>query len=482
MLFNSLEFIIFFPIVVLSYYFLPDRWRWILLLVSSYYFYMCWKPEYVIVLMVSTLIDFFAGQKIYHSTNTKLKKTYLIVSLILNLGLLFTFKYYNFFNNNIHEFLSSINIFYGMPYFELLLPVGISFYTFQSLSYIIDLYRGNIKPANHLGIYALYVSFFPQLVAGPIERAKNLLPQFTQLRKGVNYYDISNGLKLILWGFFKKVVIADNLSIYVNIVYAEPSNYNSTQLIAASVFFAFQIYCDFSGYSDIAIGSAKILGYDLMENFRRPYFSSSVVEFWKRWHISLSTWFKDYLYIPLGGNRTLKWKWYYNLFITFLISGFWHGANWTFIVWGTLHGLFFIIYVATNGWLSKVINIKVNQVFMKTIHIVFTFSLVTFAWIFFRAENISDAVIIVKGIFAFNSDIINLSSYLLPEIGYYKFPFYLGLILLLQMVHFFEKNKNFLTMINSKPLVMRWSFYYSLVILILVFGIHGKQDFIYFQF
>ncbi|MBL4653924.1 MAG: MBOAT family protein, partial [Flavobacteriales bacterium] len=343
---------------------------------------MCWKAEYIILIAVSTIIDYIVAINIYKSKFKFIRKILLGISLVLNLGILFAFKYFNFFSQSILDSFNYFNIFYDVDFFDLLLPVGISFYTFQTLSYTIDVYRGKSKPETHLGIFALYVSFWPQLVAGPIERSTHLIPQFHQ-NHTFDYKRVVDGLRLMLWGFFKKIVIADRLAVYVNQVYNHPGWYDGFTVIFATVFFAFQIYCDFSGYSDIAIGSARIMGYDLMDNFNRPYFSKSIREFWSRWHISLSTWFRDYLYIPLGGNRVVKWRWHYNLFITFLISGLWHGANWTFIVWGGLHGIYLIVELKTNSILEPVRNL--NKWYSKFTMVLFTFGLVLFSWIFFRA-------------------------------------------------------------------------------------------------
>ena len=312
MLFNSTQFIIFFPIVVSIYFLLPHRMRWFMLLTASYYFYMCWKAEYLLLILISTFIDYFAAIQMSKQSVQSKRKIYLILSLVVNLGLLFGFKYFNFFNDSLRTIFNQFNIFYDVPAFKVLLPVGISFYTFQTLSYTIDVYRGKRDPEKHLGIFALYVAFFPQLVAGPIERSTRLIPQ---LRKKYNFdYDrVTDGLKLMLWGFFKKVVIADRIAVIVNQVYNNPHDAAGFPFLIGTYLFAFQIYCDFSGYSDIAIGAAKIFGINLMENFRRPYFAKSIREFWQRWHISLSTWFRDYLYLSLGGSHITKWRWYYNI-------------------------------------------------------------------------------------------------------------------------------------------------------------------------
>ena len=346
MLFNSLEFIIFFPIVVAAYFALNPKYRWILLLLASYYFYMCWNYKYIVLIMFSTVVDYCSGILMYRTNKTGLRKLLLLASLTTNLGLLFFFKYFNFFGETVNYFFERFNIFAEVPAYSFLLPVGISFYTFQTLSYTIDIYRKKQTPEYHFGRFALFVSFFPQLVAGPIERSVNLIPQFRQDFK-FDYERVRDGILFMVWGFFKKVVIADRLAEYVNLVYNNPTESEGFQNIIATFFFSIQIYCDFSGYSDIAIGAALILGYRLMTNFRRPYFALNIREFWQRWHISLSTWFRDYVYISLGGNRVVKWRWFYNLFITFLVSGLWHGANWTFVIWGALHGFYLIFAIWT---------------------------------------------------------------------------------------------------------------------------------------
>ena len=316
MLFNSLQFVVFFPIVIILYFLTPYKKRWILLLIASYYFYMCWKVDYIILIMISTLIDYICSNKMSQINEKIKRKKWLLLSIFSNLGILFGFKYFNFFSENIQSLFNHYNIFYEMPFFNVLLPVGISFYTFQTLSYTIDVYNGKTAAQKHLGVFAVYVSFFPQLVAGPIERSNHLLPQFFR-KHDFSYNRVKSGLQKMLWGFFKKIVIADNLAILVDGVYNNVGNYNGLALIVATIFFTFQIYCDFSGYSDIAIGTAKVMGFELRENFKRPYFSKSIREFWQRWHITLSTWFRDYVYIPLGGNRTIKWRWYYNIFIKY---------------------------------------------------------------------------------------------------------------------------------------------------------------------
>ncbi len=490
MLFNSLDFLIFFPIVVFLYFAIPHRFRWILLLVASYYFYMCWKAEYIILIIVSTLIDYVAGiQMGRHSDNKKKRKFFLMMSLCSNLGLLFAFKYFNFFNDSFRAVFNHFNIFYGIPHFKALLPVGISFYTFQTLSYSIDVYRGQKDPEKHLGIFALYVSFFPQLVAGPIERSVQLMPQFYK-KFNFDYVRVTDGLKLMLWGMFKKVVIADRLAIFVNQVYNSPHDYTGLPLIMATYFFAFQIYCDFSGYSDIAIGTAQVLGFNLMDNFRRPYFSKSISEFWSRWHISLSSWFRDYLYIPLGGNRVAKPRWFFNMFFVFLVSGLWHGANWTFVVWGALHGFYLIASIATYPLRKKVhqfFRLHEHHGIHKFIQVFVTFHLVLLAWIFFRANSLSDAWYIVCNLVP-NLSVLTVKELywgLLTEaygLNIYEFFIAIVSILFMEYIHLLQRHSGIRNMLSHRPLWIRWLVYYIMILSTLIFGVFEQQQFIYFQF
>lgn len=338
MLFNSLQFVIFLPIVFIIYWAISDKYRWMLLLIASYYFYMSWNPKYVVLIFTTTFVSYMAGILLEKFENIKIKKLILLITLMVCLGNLFFYKYFNFVSESVADVLGIFSIKLNPLTLNVLLPVGISFYTFQTLSYVIDIYKGVVKAERHFGIYATFISFFPQLVAGPIERTSNLLSQIKS-KKVFDYDQATYGLKLMAWGYFKKLVIADNLSQYVSKVYDAPQSYTGFTLVLATVFFTLQIYCDFSGYSDIAIGLAKILGVNLMTNFKSPYFSQSVKEFWSRWHISLSAWFRDYVYIPLGGNRVGKVRHVINLMITFFVSGLWHGANWTFLIWGGVHGV-----------------------------------------------------------------------------------------------------------------------------------------------
>ncbi len=481
MLFNSLEYLVFLPVVVALYFAIRPRYRWILLLAASYYFYMCWKAEYVVLIVGSTLIDYFAAHRMARMPTRRAKKKYLILSLVANLGLLFAFKYFNFFNDSIREVLHRFNVVYDVPGFHFLLPVGISFYTFQTLSYTIDVYRGKKEPEKHLGLFALYVSFFPQLVAGPIERSTRLLPQLARTQT-FDFERMQQGLQLILWGFFKKVVIADRLAVYVNAVYNSPENHEGAPLIVATYFFAFQIYCDFSGYSDIAIGSAMILGYDLMENFTRPYFSRSVAEFWKRWHISLSEWFRDYLYLSIGGNRVVRWRWFANLFVVFLLSGFWHGANWTFLVWGALHGTYLVASILTTSLRDRIGTLLRAAKWPRltaAFQIVMTFHLVILGWVFFRANSLSDALTILSRMTPWKGW---APGRLMVGLRETEFIIAVGSVAILVILDFMQRRTTTKLVLPDRPVWYRWLAFYSLIFGILIFGRFTSEEFIYFQF
>jgi len=414
MLFNSFDFFIFLPIVFILYWFIFNKnlkFQNILILIASYVFYGWWDYRFLSLIAISTFVDYYVGLAIYKSENPSLRKMWLFVSVLFNLSLLGFFKYYNFFIESWTELLSSLG--YNLENtwtLKVILPVGISFYTFQTMSYSIDIYRKQLKPTKDFIAFAAFVSFFPQLVAGPIERASHLLPQMLKCRRFNKKSSVHN-LELIVWGLFKKVVIADSIAPVVNDIFNNYTDYSGGTLIIGAIFFAFQIYCDFSGYSDIAIGTARLFGFDLMTNFNFPYFSRSIGEFWRRWHISLSTWFRDYLYIPLGGSKVGKLKGIRNVFAIFLVSGFWHGANWTFIAWGGIHALLFIpsfilgtnrknlkVNNPKNDWLNHIINFALA---------LFTFSMVTLAWIFFRANSIKDSI---NYLFAINSLKLDNSS------------------------------------------------------------------------
>jgi len=479
MLFNSLEFLVFFPIVVALYFAIPHRFRWILLLIASYYFYMCWNYKFIVLIVVSTVVDYFSGILLHRTDRKGLRKLLLLASLITNLGLLFFFKYFNFFADSVNAAFDRFNMLSDIPTFNILLPVGISFYTFQTLSYTIDIYKRKQTPEYHFGRFALFVSFFPQLVAGPIERSVNLLPQFRR-EYNFDYERVKNGILLMGWGFFKKIVIADRLAEYVNVVYNSPTEYSGLPNIIATFFFSFQIYCDFSGYSDIAIGAALIMGYRLMTNFRRPYFSMNIREFWSRWHISLSTWFRDYVYISLGGNRVVKWRWYYNLFITFLVSGLWHGANWTFVIWGAIHGFYLVFAIWTSKFrnnVNKAIGITKTPALFSLVQVIITFILVYTSWIFFRANDVGEAIYILKNHFVFDSEqALNLFRI--------KADFYLSFIGIgvLVAIDFMEEKYKLSTKLSELPRSAKWALLIVFVFTILVFAVWNETDFLYFQF
>lgn len=491
MLFNSVKFILFFPFVTLLYYITSYKYRWILLLIASYYFYMSWKPVYALLMFLTTFLTYITAILMDRSKSKKAKKGFLILDLVINLGILFIFKYFNFISLSFNSLFNWFSFPYELPTLKLLLPVGISFYTFQALGYTVDVYRGDTEVEKHFGIFALFLSFFPQLVAGPIERSNNLLPQFYE-KHDIDLNKMKDGFVLMIWGLFKKVVIADKLAVFVNQIYNQPQNYTGVPLILATIFFAFQIFCDFSGYSDIAIGCANILGFDLMNNFDKPYTAKSISEFWRRWHISLSTWFKDYVYIPLGGNRVSQKRWYFNQFVVFFLSGLWHGANWTFAIWGILHGIYIILSRLTRDIQNKFANKMGLTRFSKlysVIRIIITFVLVDFAWIFFRANSLSDAMYICSNLF---TDISTGLSYaaiseLLATLGIKKFDFLMGIIsiVFLELIHKYQGESSIAKIINEKPLWIRWSFCYLILFAIILLGGYGYEEhtqFIYFQF
>ncbi len=480
MLFNSLEFLLFLPTVIIVYFLIAHKFRWLWLLAVSYFFYMSWNPKYALLILFSSITTYYSGILIekanYSNLDSKLKKKrknlYVFLSFSINLSILIFFKYYNFIGENINNLFSYFGDDKVVPIIDLLLPVGISFYTFQALSYTIDVYRGDIKAQHHFGKYALFVSFFPQLVAGPIERSSHLIPQFDKKMK-FSYKNLYSGGFIILSGFFKKIVIADRLSVLVNEVYNSPESHNGYTLLTATIFFAFQIYCDFSAYSDIAIGSAKIMGYDLMKNFDRPYFSKSISEFWRRWHISLSTWFRDYLYFPLGGNRVSKTKFFRNIMIVFLVSGVWHGAEWSFIIWGGLHGMYIIIENVTQPY----INNKLKK--YKLLSTGYTFLLVSIAWVFFRANSFSDAIYIIKEFFKINS--IEITSKKLVDFNLTLA--YMAIVILI-IAQILQRKVNLKNYVQKMPLIFRWSFLIVSILIIIFWGYYPMKaaEFIYFQF
>ena len=481
MLFNSIHFVFFFPIVVAIYFAFPHRFRWALLLVASYYFYMCWEPTYAILIFASTVIDYVAAIQIGRASSATRRRLFLLFSLFGNFGILFAFKYFNFVSGSIETFLGLYGVSHSFMKLNVLLPIGISFYTFQSVSYTIDVYRGKQKPERHLGIFALYVSFFPQLVAGPIERANHLLPQFFEKHT----YDparVRDGLLLMGAGFFKKLVIADRLGIYVNEVYANPTEYGGLPFVIAAYGFTFQVFTDFSGYSDIAIGAAQVMGYELNENFRRPYYAKSMAEFWRRWHISLSTWFRDYIYFPLGGNRVSTMRHYRNVFIVFMVSGLWHGAAWTFVIWGALHGLYLIVGDVTKGIRERIVRVLFPPGFEglhRLVQVIIVFHLFGVALILFRAHSVPDAYILVSS---------TLKNFSLDDPAVFKPLSAGGLVLAalgiaaMETVHLIQRGTPVRARLATMPLPVRWTAYLALGFGILLCGSFTSEEFVYFQF
>jgi len=477
MLFNSLEFFLFFPLVTSLYFLAPPAWRWSLLLAASCAFYMAFVPMYILILFVTIVVDYAAGILIERTPAVRMRRLYLIVSLVVTVAILAFFKYFNFVNDNVAHLAKALHWNYGIESLKILLPIGLSFHTFQSMSYVIEVYRGNQRAERHFGIYALYVMFYPQLVAGPIERPQNLLHQFRE-QHTFDYARVSGGLKRMAFGLFKKVVIADALAEIVDQVYNNLHDYTGYPLAIATMCFAWQIYCDFSGYSDIALGSAQVMGFRLMENFDRPYRARSVADFWRRWHMSLTTWFRDYVYIPMGGSRVSEGKRYANLFFTFLISGLWHGANWTFVIWGALNGAYLIL----SSWTAPLRNALVDRIGIRghprvhhAIQILMTFALICFAWIFFRAGSVADALYVVTHLF---DDLLGASRR-----GRFAFDgFILVFILFMEYVHYVHRNGGMGNLFADKQPAFRWAMYYALATITVLFANYHQQRFIYFQF
>ncbi|WP_167619038.1 MBOAT family O-acyltransferase [Maribellus sediminis] len=478
MLFNTSIFFIFLLITFVFYWFSAkynNKLSKSVLLTASYIFYGWWDWRFLILIVISSLTDFVIGKYLFRSPKKSTRKLLLAASLLVNIGILFFFKYFNFFIDSFQA-VSGIDINKSWSTLNIILPVGISFYTFQTLSYTIDIYRNRITPTRSLLTFFTFVAFFPQLVAGPIERAGRLIPQFEK-RPTFEYTQATSGLKLMLWGFFKKMVIADQLAKIVNAVYAQPDQFGSLGIVFATLLFGYQIYCDFSGYSDIAIGTARLFGIELMTNFKTPYLATSFREFWHRWHISLSTWFRDYVYIPLGGNRGNSVFWMRNIFITFVVSGLWHGANITFLIWGALHGLFLII----EHFISK--GIKINRKLKSRLGWIITFLLVNMSWIFFRAESWQHIKKLAIGI-AFNHKSGNFTSFLIKE-GHFSDA---GRMLLLIfpvfiLIEFLMKEKSFDEFLSGFSRPLQWGIFYLIIVVILFFGVlNAAPQFIYFQF
>lgn len=477
MLFNSFEFLLFLPVVFFIYWFVLGKslkGQNFLLLVSSYFFYAFWDWRFLFLLMFSTLLDYFTGIKMENSSDEKRKRFWFWLSVIINLGFLGVFKYYNFFVESFAEAVAQVGFKVNPWTIKVILPVGISFYTFHGLSYVTDIYKGRIKAERNPVDYAVFVSFFPLLVAGPIERATHLLPQILKKRE-FSYDWAKDGVLQILWGLFKKVVIADNCSTIVEHCFSNSASLSSSYLILGIIYFAFQIYCDFSGYSDIAKGTAKLFGFDLMRNFAYPYFSRDIAEFWRRWHISLSTWFRDYVYIPLGGSQGGTWMKIRNTMIIFLISGFWHGANWTFIIWGGLNALYFLPSMLMNR--NRVnLNIVAEDRMLpnakEVVQILTTFFFTCIAWVFFRAASVHQA-------FDYLERMFTLSNFRLPPVSMTLFLPFIGIMLILEWL---QRHRIHPLQLSHQPMILRYSVYLLIAVFTIVFGNYGGGSFIYFQF
>jgi alginate O-acetyltransferase complex protein AlgI len=483
MLFNSLSFAIFLPIVFVLYWFVTNKklsYQNTLLLLASYYFYACWDWRFLFLLMFSTFLDYFTGLKMQDASTQSNKKFWFVLSITVNLGFLCLFKYYNFFADSFAEILSQFGLRINPWTLNIILPVGISFYTFHGLSYVIDIYKNRIKAERNFVDYAVFVSFFPLLVAGPIERATHLLPQIKKERV-FEYSKAVDGLRQILWGLFKKMVIADNCAAFANQIFNHSADYSGSTLLLGALFFTFQIYGDFSGYSDIALGTARLFGIELLRNFSYPYFSRDIAEFWRRWHISLSSWFRDYLYIPLGGSKGGTLKKIRNTFIIFIVSGFWHGANWTFIVWGFLNALFImpsIIAKSNRTNLDIVAQGKLLPTIKEFFQIICTFGLTVLAWIFFRAENVTHAFSYVSGIFS-------KSLFSLPQYSILKDARgTIVIILVFFIIEWLGREQPYaIARLGFKwKFFWRWSLYISIVFLLIMYMKTDETPFIYFQF
>ncbi|MEO8066917.1 MAG: MBOAT family O-acyltransferase [Flavobacteriales bacterium] len=477
MLFNSLSFLVFFPVVTLGYYLLPYKHRWWWLLAASCWFYMAFVPVYILILGFTIAVDYAAGILIDRNEGRK-RKLWLVASIVANVGVLAFFKYFNFLNQSIGAVVRGAGLPYEVPELGILLPIGLSFHTFQSLSYTIEVYRKKQAPERRLGVFALYVMFYPQLVAGPIERPANLLRQLG-MHFDPDYDRIAHGLRQMAWGFFKKLVIADRCGAIVDLVYSNPNQHDGWTALVATYLFAIQIYCDFSGYTDIAIGAARTMGFELMVNFRTPYMSGSISEFWGRWHISLSSWFRDYLYIPLGGNRVAVPRWYFNLFIVFLLSGLWHGADWTYVVWGALHGLYLIAAIVFKPFWSRIFG-EMKVRWYRWLNVFFTFHLVLCGWVLFRAESIGHAKLIFSKWLGLNTagrSLAHLVGELKPGVFVITVFFALLFFVIDPWVDKWIK--------REVRMPSRWfdlAFQAGLVVACLLFGFYGKTMFIYFQF
>jgi alginate O-acetyltransferase complex protein AlgI len=478
MLFNSISYAIFLPIIFILYWVINNKslkFQNILLLGASYYFYACWDWRFLFLLIFSTLLDYFTGLKMSNSQNQISKKIWFWLSISVNLGFLGVFKYYNFFSESFANALANLGLHINPWTLKVILPVGISFYTFHGLSYVIDIYKNRIKSEDNFIDYAVFVSFFPLLVAGPIERATHLLPQIKKKRI-FDYTKAVDGLRQILWGLFKKAVIADQCAEYTNLIFGSYTDHPGSKLVLAALIFSFQIYCDFSGYSDIALGTARLFGIELLRNFAFPYFSRDIAEFWRRWHISLSSWFRDYLYFPLGGSKGNLWLKVRNTFIIFIVSGFWHGANWTFIVWGLLNALYImpsIVFNTNRNYLDIVAKGKILPSLKDLFAMISTFTLTSLAWIFFRSENLASAL-------NYLSIIFSKSLLIIPDKRPDQIFIFLGVFLIIEWGG--REQQFAIAKLGFKwPKFLRWIFYYVLILCVFYFA-GANQQFIYFQF
>jgi alginate O-acetyltransferase complex protein AlgI len=482
MLFNSLSYWIFLPVVVAIYFMLKHKYRWMLLLVASYVFYAYWNVSFLLLIVISTLVDYWVGLKMGNIFAKKDRKIYLYFSLFVNLGMLFFFKYFGFFNESIRASFGFFEMSYPVQQFDILLPIGISFYTFQTLSYTIDIYRGDRKPEAHLGVFALYISFFPQLVAGPVERSTTFLPQIRKLNT-VNWQRIIDGCKLIVWGLFKKMVIGDNLAIFVSKIYDNPEVYSGNMLALATYAFTIQIYCDFSGYTDIAIGSAKTMGFRLSDNFNRPLFAPSMSILWRKWHMTLTHWIRDYFYIPLKNRSKSQITNYLLLYAVFIVIGLWHGAGWQFALYGFIHGTYLTVQRLTGGIREKLVlytGLSKTPLIKKIIDVVITFNLWAYALISFRSDDLSTAFYIMKSVFS-GGEVI---SFIQKMSGFSTSSIVIIILstVLLFCIEFINKDdlRNPFRKIQSKPI--RWSVYLFVVFLLLIFRVSENMEFYYFQF
>lgn len=494
MLFNSIEFLYFFPLVVGVYFILPFRFRWIFILFASYFFYGLANGKFLFLILVSTLIDYLAGLKMDGLLTKKERKPYLILSLVSNLGILCLFKYYNFFNDSFASLFELLNIPYLIPSLSIILPVGISFYTFQTMGYSIDIYKGKIKAERHLGYFALYVTYFPQLVAGPIEKASNLLPQF-KIKQTLDYKRVTDGLKLMTWGFFKKVVIADQISPMIKYVTDSPEQFNGFSILLCSCLFAYQIYCDFSAYSDIAIGGAQVMGVKLMENFRRPFFAKSLSELWGRWHISLINWFQEYIFYPLGGSKQGRQKTYRNVMIIFFVSGLWHGASYNFLIWGVLNGLVIVLTLRltkVKSEVNKMLGSFGKSVWYRRFLRIKTYLIFASLGILFYTSDLHAAQVLGNALFnGWSDDILGIITNVgnsrahILYLGHDSLQFISLLIsiLILEYTHYIQEYRGSIRKILAdQPAFLRWSLYVGITLIIMAYSFDQEIPFIYFQF